>query len=146
MPFPARGTYVQLDPSAFVAEPELLAALAERSACNLCDEDQVLFRQGELPRGLYVLFAGSAILTMASLEGETVVRLSVSAGSLLGLPAFIGNQPYSLTAQVLKGAELGFVNREDFSEMMLKIPTLSIKVLSVLAAEVRAARSAISKA
>ncbi|MGA7109651.1 MAG: cyclic nucleotide-binding domain-containing protein [Terracidiphilus sp.] len=136
---------MQLDPSAFAADPELLAALSDRSTRTPSDEDQVLFRQGELPRGLFVLFAGSAILTMTSLEGETVVRISVSAGSLLGLPAFIGNQPYSLTAEVLKGAELGFVKREDFSEMMLKIPALSLKVLSVLAAEVRAARSALSE-
>jgi len=136
---------VQPDPSPFVADPELLAALAKRSCRTISDEDQILFRQGELARGLYVLLGGSAKLTMTSHEGEIVLRLVVPAGSLLGLPAFIGDQPYSLTAEVLKGSELGFVERDDFSEMMLTNPTLSIKLLSVLAAEVRATRSAISE-
>jgi CRP-like cAMP-binding protein len=47
---------------------------------------------------------------------------------------------------VTKGSELAFVRREDFSEMMLSEPALSLKVLAVLAAEVRAARAAISEA
>jgi len=38
---------------------------------------------------------------------------------------------------------LGFVPREDFTELMQSDPLLSLKVLQVLAAEVRSARQAI---
>jgi CRP-like cAMP-binding protein len=135
---------LKLDPSAFVADQELLDALEKRSTSVVCDQDRILFRQGEESTGLYVLRSGSAILTMTSLAGEVILRTEVSAGALLGLPGFIGGQPYSLTAKAAKGAELGFVSRDDFSDLMIHNPTLSLKVLSVLAAEVRSARSAIS--
>jgi CRP-like cAMP-binding protein len=69
----------------------------------------------------------------------------VSAGALLGLPGFIGDQPYSLTGKASKGTELGFVSREDFSDLMLSNPALSIKLLAVLAAEVRSARNALTE-
>lgn len=137
---------MNLDPSAFVADKELLDALERRSTRVICEEDRVLFRQGDTPAGLYVLRSGSATLSMTSHTGEPLLSVPVSEGALLGLPGFVGDRPYSLTAKAAKGAELGFVSREQFSDLMLNNPSLSLKLLSVLAAEVRSARNAISEA
>lgn len=134
---------MKLDPSAFVADQELLDALESRSVRVVCSEERVLFNQGDSPGGLYVLRAGTAILSMNSPAGDPILYTPVSAGALLGLPGLIGDQPYSLTAVASAGAELSFVSREDFSRLMLTNPALSLKVLCVLAAEVRTARSAI---
>ena len=136
---------MKLDPSAFVADTELLDELEKRSARLVYSEERVLFRQGDAPAGLYVLCSGSATLTMASNTGEPLLCVEVGPGALLGLPGFVGDQPYSLTARAQKGAEIGFVSRKDFSDLMLSNPALSIKLLSVLAAEVRSARNAISR-
>jgi CRP-like cAMP-binding protein len=130
---------LKLDPSAFVADKELLDALEKRSTLIVCDEDRILINQGDLPSGLYVLRVGSATLSMTSQSGETIMC------TLLGLPGFIGDQPYSLTCEASKGTELGFVSREDFSDLMLSNPALSIKLLAVLAAEVRSARNALTE-
>lgn len=135
---------MKLDSSAFVADPELLAALEQHSKTVICTEDRILFQQGESPAGLFILRSGSAILSMLSITGELLVDTKVTAGSLLGLPGVIGNQPYTLTGKATKGTELGFVAIEDFSKLMLENPALSLKVLRVLAAEVRTARTAIT--
>lgn len=142
----ARRPRVNLDPSAFVADKELLDALVQRSTRIVCTEDRVLFRQGDASTGLYVLRSGSATLSMTSHTGETLLSVPVSEGALLGLPGFVGDRPYSLAAKAAKGAELGFVSREQFADLMLNNPSLSLKLLSVLAAEVRSARNAISEA
>lgn len=137
------GGRLNLDPSAFVADKELLDALVQRSTLAVCDEDRILFRQGDPAGGLYILRSGSATLTMTSHVGEPLLCVQVPSGALLGLPGFIGGQPYSLTAKAAKGSELGFISREQFSGLMLSNPALSLKLLGVLAAEVRSARSAI---
>lgn len=136
---------MKLDSSAFVADRELIEALETRSKPILCKEDRILFAQGESPTGLYILRDGGARLSMTSATGDMIMSIPVCPGSLLGVPALIGNQPYSLTAKALKGAELSFVSREDFSLLMLNEPQLSLSILRVLAAEVRAARFAISE-
>lgn len=82
---------------------------------------------------------------MESLAREVVMQGTASAGSLLGLPGLIGNEPYSLTARALKGSRLSFVKRDDFSSLMLTDPAMSVRVLRVLAAEVRTARFALSE-
>jgi CRP-like cAMP-binding protein len=64
-------------------------------------------------------------------------------GSLLGLPGLIGNEPYTLTAVAHPGAQLSFIARDDFINLMRTDMLLSLKVLQILAAEVRSARRAL---
>jgi CRP-like cAMP-binding protein len=80
---------------------------------------------------------------MASSSQDEVLSLQAGAGSLLGLPGLIGNEPYSLTAVAMAGAQISFLTRESFTTLMGADPLLAFKVLQVLAAEVRSARSAI---
>jgi CRP-like cAMP-binding protein len=136
---------VNFESSSFIAEQELIDALEKRSSVVVCAAPRRLFAQGGDPKGLYILRKGKATLTMESPTGGTLMAITLYPGSLLGLPALIGNEPYTLTATADKNAELGFVSREDFNSLMLTDPTLAVRVLRVLAAEVRTARHAISE-
>lgn len=133
---------MQFDPAAFVADPELLKELEERSSAILCDTDRLLFEQGEAAVGLYILHNGRATLSMNA-AGHTVLSVETGPGALLGLPGLIGNHPYSMTGIAHAGAEVRFLGREEFATLMNSNPKLSIKILQVLAAEVRTARSAL---
>ncbi len=64
--------------------------------------------------------------------GETIPCLHVGAGSLLGLPAIVGNEPYSLTAIARKGSKVSVMNRRDFEDVVRSRPSLYPKVLQVL--------------
>ena len=134
---------MMLDPSAFVADPELIQGLEKQTVPISCSEERTLFRQGEDPAGLYILKSGEATLTMNSPVGKEVVSIQAAAGSLLGLPALIGNEPYTLTAVAQPGAQLGYLPKESFTSLVSANPLLSLKILQVLAAEVRSARNAI---
>src|ERR1039458_4033373 len=133
---------VNLDPTAFLGDPELIQALEKQSTPILCEQDRVLFRQGDPSTGLYILHKGHAALTMRTWSGESVVSLETSAGSILGLPALIANEPYSLTAVAHSGAQFSFISRDDYASLMQTNPMLPLKVLRVLAAEVHSARNA----
>ena len=135
---------MKLDSSAFLADPELIDALEKRSTAISCGGDRVLFRQGDIPQGLYILDLGELTLTMTSPKGEQLISIQAPAGSLLGLPGLIGDEPYTLTAIARDGARLSFVTRDEITSFMQTSPHLSLKILQVLAAEVRSARRALS--
>jgi CRP/FNR family transcriptional regulator len=135
---------MKLDPSTFVADPELLLALGEHATKISCSGDRVLFHQGERPQGLYILEMGEASITMTSPKGKEIMSVEASAGSLLGLPGLISDEPYTLTVVAHEGARLCFVPRDEFKHMMQGDPRLALKILQVLAAEVRSARSALA--
>jgi CRP-like cAMP-binding protein len=136
---------VQPDPSAFIADPELLKVLETRSIPVECAEDRVLFNQEEPADGVYILKEGAATLTMNAKDGRRIFSIQAVPGSLLGLPALISDQPYSLTAIANSGAQVGFVGRADFFALVQADPLLSLKMLQVLAAEVRTARQALQR-
>jgi CRP-like cAMP-binding protein len=135
---------VKLDPSAFVADPELIQALEKHSTAISCDADRVLFNQGDHPQGLYILDHGETTITMASPTGEQLMSIQAHAGSLLGLPGLIGDEPYTLTAIARNGARLSFVPRDEFTSLMRADPPLALKMLQVLSAELRSARRALA--
>lgn len=136
---------MNFDSSSFVAERELIEALEKRSSTLFFEEEHKLFVQGGNPNGLYILRQGTAVLSMESPTGGVLMSITLFPGSLLGLPALIGNEPYTLTGTAQNGSEFGFVTREDFNSLMLSDPNLAVRVLRVLAAEVRTARHAISE-
>ena len=59
--------------------------------------------------------------------------------------AIIANEPYSQTVMVRRSAEVRFVTRADFEDVMQASPSLYTKLLRVLAAEIRAAHQAFSE-
>jgi CRP-like cAMP-binding protein len=135
---------VHFDPSAFIADEKLLCALGERSVAVACEQERVLFRQGDAPAQLFILHQGKATLTMHAPDGGLVFSMPAAEGSLLGLPGLVGNQPYTLTATAHAGAAVSSVGRDAVMDLMRTDPAVSLNVLKVLAAEVRSARRAIS--
>lgn len=137
---------MKMDAKAFVADPELIDALKKHASPVACDDDRVLFKQGDAPDGLYIFCHGVVRLVMRSQLGDLLMDIPALECSLLGLPGLIGGAPYSLSAFAQKGAEVGFVSREEFARIMLSEPIIAVGILRVLAAEVRTARMALVEA
>jgi CRP-like cAMP-binding protein len=134
-----------MNPSAFVAEPDLIRSLSQRAFPVDCRVDHELFHQGDEPTGLFVLNSGGATMFLEDANGVPVAMVPMAPGALLGLPALIGDKPYSMTAVAKAGAEVGFITSNTFSALMLSDPLLSLMILRVMASEVRSARIAIAE-
>ena len=134
---------MKMDASAFVADKQLIEAIEKHATPVVCDEDRVLFNQGDSPHGLYIFCRGAVRLVMRSQVGDLLMNIPAIEGSLLGLPGLIGGVPYSLSALAQQGSQVGFVSREEFARIMLTEPGISVGILRVLAAEVRTARMAL---
>ncbi|MGA3100729.1 MAG: Crp/Fnr family transcriptional regulator [Terracidiphilus sp.] len=140
---PLASPYVQLDPDAFIADPQLIRALEARSTPVPCEFERPLFRQGEPAVGIFILHQGVVTLSMMSKDGHSLLAAQGRPGSILGLPGAISNEPYTITATAGAGTNVSFVGRHDLMALMHADPMMSIKMLQVLAAEVRSARKAL---
>lgn len=137
---------MKLDATAFVGDEALVSALKDRSTPVDCSTDRVLFRQDESADGLYIVHDGDVSMNMRSPLGDLVMEIPAQPGSLLGLPALVGNEAYSLSAIAAKGAQVSFLGKEELSRLMLQEPSIAVMVLRVLAREVRTARMAAANA
>ena len=74
----------------------------------------VLFVEGQMPRGIFVLCKGSVKLSINSPNGRTMIVKLAEPGEVLGLSATISGKPYEVTAETLDPCQVNFVKRDDF--------------------------------
>src|SRR5919108_2123099 len=122
---------------AFTAPPELLSAFEKLAVPTRREKGAVLFRQGEPAEGIFLLRRGKVRLTLPSHDGQPLAPRVVGPGSLLGLPGTICSRPYSLTAEVLENAELGFVPSASVLDFLRGNVQLCFQVVLMLGDEVR---------
>src|SRR6202140_1610067 len=77
-------------------------------------EGAVLFVEGQLPRGIFVLCKGSVKLSINSPSGRTVIVKLAEPGEVLGLSATISGKPYEVTAETIDPCQVNFVKCDDF--------------------------------
>jgi CRP-like cAMP-binding protein len=123
----------------FTADPELIAEVERQSRACAPINDGVLFRRGQFPPAVYLVKSGE--VTLAIEAGDRMILcLRVGGGSLLGLPAVVSDQPYSMTAAPCPGADIREIGGPEFLALVAESPALALKVIRVLACEVRLAR------
>ena len=78
----------------------------------------VLFVEGQLPRGVYLLCKGRVKLTMTSADGKSIILHIAEAGELIGINGAISGKPYELSAETLEPCQVNFIKREAFLRLM----------------------------
>jgi len=73
----------------------------------------VLFVEGQLPRGIFVLCKGNVKLSINAPNGRTIVVKLAEPGEVLGLSATICGKPYEVTAETIDPCQVNFVQRDD---------------------------------
>jgi CRP/FNR family transcriptional regulator, cyclic AMP receptor protein len=74
----------------------------------------VLFVEGQMPRGIFVICKGTVKLSINSPSGRTMIVKLAEPGEVLGLSATISGKPYEVTAETIDPCQVNFVKRDDF--------------------------------
>jgi len=127
-------------PDSFVVSNLLFEALKPKCVIRSHEPSETLFNQGEDPRGVYLVLSGEVALSMLTPSGRVLTGIRTAPGFVLGIPAVVGNMPYTLTAEVQESSVIGFVSCEAFHALLRIEQSICLAVLNILASEVRAAR------
>ncbi|HSI82090.1 MAG TPA: cyclic nucleotide-binding domain-containing protein [Solirubrobacterales bacterium] len=130
---------------------ELLSSVPLFSACTkrelsriaaLCDkievpEGRVLTREGEAGWEFFVIVDGEAKASMRGRRGATL-----GPGSFFGEMSLLDHGTRTATVTAETDMELLVLNARDFSGLLLEAPTVSRRILEVLAQRLREAERA----
>jgi CRP/FNR family cyclic AMP-dependent transcriptional regulator len=95
----------------------------------------VLFSEGQPARGVYLLRAGRAKVSISSSEGRIVILRIAQAGDLLGVNSALRNSPYDSTIETLEPSSTEFISRADFLELLDRSRTALFVVSEALSKE-----------
>ncbi len=93
----------------------------------------VLFREGEVPAGLFILHSGEV-----DLIHERVATRTAQAGEILGLSAVLSGRSHLSTAIARTFAEVAFIEGDEFRSLVDDDPAIWFSVLRQLSQDVNA--------
>lgn len=95
-------------------------------------QNKVLFKQGEMPVGIYYILEGSIkISKVYQKEKERVLKIAYP-GDIFGLESFIDGYKYSATATVMEDSVICFMSKATLSEIIRHQPFICYNLLSKL--------------
>ena len=89
-----------------------LELLSNVSRLNTYPAGAVLFVEGQMPRGAFVLCSGKVKLSTTSREGKVLILRIAEPGEVLGLSAAIANEAFAITAETVCPCQVNFLERE----------------------------------
>jgi CRP-like cAMP-binding protein len=129
----------------FLKRVSLFADLTEAELKLLLDDlhprdfakDEIIFRQGDTSRELYVVMRGKIRIFKVSPAGaETTIEI-FSVGSVMGEFAVVDSEPRSATAKAIEAADVLVMSHDRFLRHMRQMPDLALGMTKLLASRVR---------
>lgn len=92
-------------------------------------KDQIIFLEGEIYGGLFILLKGTVKIYKLSTDGsEVVLHLLKPYRSFAEAPLFTGTQIYPACAQATEDSSLLYISKKDFIAMMEKNPAIAVRI------------------
>lgn len=130
---------------AFLKQVVLFADLSEAELATLVDDfhpkeyskDEIIFRQGDTSRDLYLVMRGKVRIFRISPSGAETTIAIYSTGSVVGEFAVVDSEPRSATAKAIEVADLLVMPQDKFLHHLRQMPDLALGMTKLLASRVR---------
>ena len=91
----------------------------------------VVFTEGQIARGVYVLSSGRAKVSLSSADGRKLILRIAIAVDILGLYAGLTGRPFEATAEMVEGGRVDFISRPDLVNLMCCQQTLGMDLVQM---------------
>ncbi len=93
--------------------PPTVKCLEQASHHTTLPAGAILFVEGQIPRGMFILCSGRVKLSTASRDGKVLILKFAEAGEALGLSAVISGMNYEMTAETAAPCQLNYIDRKN---------------------------------
>ena len=104
-----------------------------------CSKGTTLFREGQPPRGIFVLYDGRAKLSVCSESGKRMTFRIAGPGEILGLSAALAGSQHEITAELLDNARVATVRRKDLLRFLHEHREACLQVVNLLSEDLHIA-------
>lgn len=109
--------------------------LLKQSTALRLKKKTILYAEGEIPKGIYILKSGKIKVSQLNIDGTVQIFFIYSAGDLFGYRPILCDGKHPVTAITLEDCELLFIEKEHFQEVLINSPLLSTTFLKSISHE-----------
>jgi len=98
--------------------PIVAYALEQEAITTTYPTGAVLFAEGQVPRGVFVVRRGRVKLSICGSDGRTLILRMVEVGCPMGVAAAVSGRPYEATAETQEPCEISLLRQSDVLRLM----------------------------
>jgi len=102
---------------------------------NVYPQGAILYSEGQLPRGVFMICHGTVKLTISSGEGKTLITRVAEPGEILGVSSCVTGNLHKNAAETLEPSQINFIRRDDFLRHIASCTPASMNALRQLSRE-----------
>ena len=114
-----------------------LQELFSKSRIRRFAADQSIFSRGDPGDGLYVILEGRVGIRTISFDGKEIILNILDKGEVFGEIAVLDGKERTAGAVAMEAADLLFIDRETFMDVVRSRPRLCLKLLEILCGRLR---------
>jgi len=96
----------------------------------------MLLREGQIPRGVYIICSGRAKLSLEARDNKTVILKIADRRQLIGLSAIVSNRPSPMTVTTLETSQVKYIERDSFLSLLQQDARALLTCATMIAQEV----------
>ena len=123
-----------------------LGLLNRRKQCSEYRSGQVVFRQGDPFRGVFVVEQGTLAVRKYDALGNAILLKLVHQGDTLGYRDFLANQDYTTGADALTESRLCLIATDAVRELLQRNPALGLGFIHRMAEDLESAEQGLLRA
>jgi CRP/FNR family transcriptional regulator, cyclic AMP receptor protein len=112
--------------------PRALEGLDAISSSATYPKGAILFVEGQVPRGVFVICNGRVKLSAGSADGKSLILRIADPGEVVGLPGTISGKAYEVSAEALEPIQANFIPRDLFLQLLREHGEVALRVAEIL--------------
>ncbi len=97
---------------------------------------KIIFREGDEPRGVFILYSGTVDLIYSARTGSKKTLRTAVAPEIMGLSDAVSNTPHTCTATIQANSKIGFVSIEKLRRQLDETPALWLTIAKYLSSDI----------
>lgn len=115
--------------------PDIYEILTAHKSEQLYTKNEILFREGAAPSGIFYIVKGKVKKYKADNEGREQIIYVAGTGQLIGYHAILSEDRYPDSAAAMEESKIAFIPKEDFLSALQASPLLNNRLLKTLSHE-----------
>ena len=103
---------------------------------TLYPANATLLKEGQIPRGVYIVCSGRTKLSIEARDGKTVILKITGDREVLGLSAIVSGRPSPLTITTVGFCQIKFIEQDSFMRLLKSDNRTAVACAVLLAREV----------
>jgi len=106
--------------------------ITDKSSTASYKKDEIIYKEGDAANAFFCIISGRVLLYVKDADGTQKILEYLHRGKYFGIISLLTSEPHSVTAKAINDSVILRIEKDDFKNIITKVPQLSIDFMQTL--------------